>query len=87
MLEFEHTIKDPDGIHARPAGLFVKRMQGFTSAISIHRDNQQVDGKKLISLMKLRLKCGQTFKVRAVGKRHTAGMWQFDPAGALRPAG
>jgi phosphocarrier protein len=24
MQEFTYTIKDPDGIHARPAGLLVK---------------------------------------------------------------
>jgi phosphotransferase system HPr (HPr) family protein len=72
MQEFEHTITDPDGIHARPAGLFAQRMQGFQSTVSICRGDQEADGKKLISLMKLRLKCGQNFTVRATGPDEAA---------------
>ncbi|MDR0376521.1 MAG: HPr family phosphocarrier protein [Spirochaetaceae bacterium] len=75
MRELEHTINDPDGIHARPAGLFVKEMQKFTSRITVHRgEDEGVDGKKLISLMKLRLKCGQTFTVKAEGADEDAAI-------------
>ncbi|MDR1956809.1 MAG: HPr family phosphocarrier protein [Treponema sp.] len=74
MQEFDYTITDPDGIHARPAGLFVKKMQEFTSAVSLHREDQQADGKKLIALMKLRLKCGQTVTVRAEGADEDAAI-------------
>jgi phosphotransferase system HPr (HPr) family protein len=74
MLEYEHTITDPNGIHARPAGIFVQKMQEFKSAVSIHRDGESADGKKLIALMKLRLKCGQTFTVRAEGEDEQAAV-------------
>lgn len=29
MKEFKYVIKDEQGIHARPAGMFVKRQQPF----------------------------------------------------------
>ena len=29
MKEFTYTIKDPVGIHARPAGLLVKEVKGY----------------------------------------------------------
>jgi phosphotransferase system HPr (HPr) family protein len=61
-------------MHARPAGLFVQTMQAFHSAITIVRDDQQADGKKLIALMKLRLKCGESFRVCAEGEDESAAI-------------
>lgn len=37
MKEFEYTITDPQGIHARPAGLLVKEAKKFESAITIFK--------------------------------------------------
>jgi phosphotransferase system HPr (HPr) family protein len=77
MQEFSYTITDPNGIHARPAGLFVQKMQEFNSSITVTREDQSADAKKLIALMKMRLKCGQTFTVKAEGE---------DEAGAIEAA-
>jgi phosphotransferase system HPr (HPr) family protein len=77
MQEFSHTIADPNGIHARPAGLLAQKMQEFKSTITLNRDNQSADAKKLISVMKLRPKCGQVIIVRAEGE---------DEAGAIKAA-
>jgi phosphotransferase system HPr (HPr) family protein len=74
VLEFSYTIKDPNGIHARPAGLFVKKMQEYKSSVTVNRDDQSADAKKLIALMKLRLKCGQTFTVKAEGEDESAAI-------------
>jgi phosphotransferase system HPr (HPr) family protein len=49
-------------------------MQEFKSAVTIHRDDQSADGKKLIALMKLRLKCGQSFTVKAEGEDEAAAI-------------
>ena len=68
MQEFSYTITDPNGIHARPAGLFVQKMQEFKSSITICCAEEKVDAKKLLAIMKMRLKCGQTFTVRAEGE-------------------
>jgi phosphotransferase system HPr (HPr) family protein len=74
MQEFSYTITDPNGIHARPAGLFAKKMQEFASVITISREDQNADAKKLIALMKLRLKCGQTFILKAEGDDEIAAI-------------
>jgi phosphotransferase system HPr (HPr) family protein len=74
MKEFAFTITDPNGIHARPAGLFAQKMQEFTSAVSMSRDEQIGDCKKLISMMKLRPKCGQTIVIKAEGEDETAAI-------------
>jgi len=74
MKEIFYTIKDPNGIHARPAGLFVRKMQEFKSVITIKRDEQSADGKKLFALMKLRPKCGQSLVITAEGEDEDAAV-------------
>jgi len=68
MKAFSYTINDPNGIHARPAGLFVQKMQQFKSIVTVKRDEQCADGKKLFDLMKLRAKYGQTLLIIAEGE-------------------
>ena len=67
MKEFSYTIKDPLGIHARPAGLLVKKLAEFSSAATIIRGDDSCEGKKLLALMKLRIKTGQTITLRFEG--------------------
>jgi phosphotransferase system HPr (HPr) family protein len=67
MRESSYTITDPDGIHARPAGLFAREMREYQSSITLIRDDQSADGKKLFSIMKLRVKHGETVVLRAEG--------------------
>jgi phosphocarrier protein len=67
MKEFNYTIKDASGIHARPAGELVKMLGGFASTITITGGTGSCDGKKLIALMKLRVKCGDSITVKAEG--------------------
>jgi phosphotransferase system HPr (HPr) family protein len=74
MQEFSYTITDPNGIHARPAGQLVQKMQEYKSRVMVNRGDQSADAKKLIALMKLRLKCGQTFTVQAEGEDETAAI-------------
>ncbi|MDE7352444.1 MAG: HPr family phosphocarrier protein, partial [Acetatifactor sp.] len=35
MKQFQYTIKDPVGIHARPAGLLVKAAKELDSTVTI----------------------------------------------------
>jgi phosphotransferase system HPr (HPr) family protein len=67
MKEFSYRIKDLLGIHARPAGLLVKQMQGYASVVVITRGADSCDGKKLLALMRMRVKHGETITVKAEG--------------------
>ena len=40
MKEFQYTITDPEGIHARPAGELVKAAKEFTCSITMEKDGQ-----------------------------------------------
>ena len=67
MYEFSYTIKDPVGIHARPAGLLSKEGKKYKSTITVDKDGNPVNVLKLMALMKLGVKCGETVTVRVEG--------------------
>lgn len=67
MTEFTYTIQDEAGIHARPAGLLVKKMQQYESEITLTRGEKTVNLKKLFALMGLAIKQNQTISIRAEG--------------------
>lgn len=63
MKEFQYTIKDPNGLHARPAGLLVKEAQKSQSTVQIKRGEKSADLKRLFAVMGLNVKCGDTITV------------------------
>ncbi len=67
MQEFNYTIKDEIGIHARPAGVLSKLAKSFESKITVSKDGRSVDAAKLIALMGMGIKCGDTVTVSAEG--------------------
>ena len=58
MKEFTYTIKDPEGIHARPAGELVKAAKTFSSNIKMSRDGKEGDCKRIFGIMGLAVKQG-----------------------------
>lgn len=67
MKTFEYTIKDAQGIHARPAGMLVKEAKKYQSKIVIEKNDRAVEAVKLMALMSLGVKCGDEIKVSAEG--------------------
>lgn len=67
MKEFTYTITDPAGIHARPAGMLVKKTMPFKSDIKIVKDGKEGNGKSMLSVMGLGTKNGETVTVQADG--------------------
>lgn len=80
MKQFQYTITDPVGIHARPAGLLVKAAKGFQSTITLEKDGKTAAATKLMALMSLGVKQGNTVTVTAEGadeEAAAAAMEQF----------
>ena len=67
MKEFKYTIKDEMGIHARPAGLFVKEAAKFPCAVTITKEGNEVDAKRIFGVMSLGVKCGQEITLKTDG--------------------
>ncbi|TCL40702.1 HPr family phosphocarrier protein [Harryflintia acetispora] len=73
MKEFEYTIKDELGLHARPAGLLVKQAATYQSKLTIEKvGGKSADLKRLFGVMGLAVKCGETVKVTAEGEDEAA---------------
>ena len=68
MKTFSYTIKDEVGIHARPAGNLAKLAKGFEGTkVTIEKGGKSVDVTKLMMLMGLGVKCGDTVNFTVEG--------------------
>ena len=75
MKEFKYVITDPEGIHARPAGLLVKK-----AAIMIGKGEKSADAKRIFGVMGLGVKNGEEIFMTAEGADEAEaieGMEQF----------
>lgn len=62
------TIVNRLGLHARPAMVFVDAANLFTSAVTVKRDDQEVDGKSIMMMMLLAATQGTQLEVIADGE-------------------
>lgn len=69
MQTFTYTITDPEGFHARPAGMFVKEVKKFPCTITVAKGGQRADVRKMFSLMGLGIKGGQTITIECEGEQ------------------
>ena len=68
MKSFDYVITDPVGIHARPAGVLVKEIKKFAgSTVTISKGEKSVNALKLMALMGMGIKQGDTVTVAVEG--------------------
>ena len=67
MQSFTYTITEPVGIHARPAGLLVKEIKNYQSTVTVTKGDKSVNALKLMALMGMGIKCGDTVTVKIEG--------------------
>ena len=71
MKQFQYTIKDELGVHARPAGLLVKLAKQYTSTIT---NGKTCDMRKLMAVMGMGIRQGETITVTAEGEDEAAAI-------------
>ena len=75
MKQFEYTIKDPLGIHARPAGMLAKVAKGFgDTVVTVTKGEKTVKAIQLMKLMGLGIKTGETVTIAAEGPDEDAAI-------------
>ena len=67
MAERSVQIANRNGLHARPAAEIVKTAARFKSAITISRDDLEVNGKSIMGVMMLAAEFGATLVLKADG--------------------
>lgn len=74
MKEFTHVVADPMGIHARPAGVLVKKAASFASTVTLRKGEKTADVKRLFALMGLGTRQGDTVTLLVDGPDEEAAM-------------
>ena len=75
MKQFEYTIHDPLGIHARPAGMPVKEAKAFAdTVVTITKNGTTVKATQLMKLMSLSVKQGDVVTVASEGANEDAAI-------------
>ena len=67
MKEIKYVVSDPQGIHARPAGVLVKTAAGFKSKITITKGEKSGDLKRIFGVMGLGVKTGEEVTITVEG--------------------
>lgn len=68
MKEFNYTITDAVGIHARPAGILAKKAATYKSTVTVVKGEKKADTRRLMALMGLGIKCGEVITVQVEGE-------------------
>ena len=70
------TIVNPQGLHARPADLFVKLANRFSAKIWVSRgkNHESVDGKSILSILTLGAEQGTRLEIIATGEDAAAAV-------------
>lgn len=67
MKEFKYVITDPEGIHARPAGILVKQAAEYQSSVKIAKGEKSADAKRIFGVMGLGVKTGEEVTITVEG--------------------
>lgn len=80
MKSFEYTVKDEMGIHARPAGILVKQLASVKSSVKIEvkAKDKSADAKRLMAVMKMAVKQGDTVTVTVEGEDEDTAAHQIE---------
>ena len=65
MTEKDVTISIPAGLTAKTVTVIVEKANSFSSSIVFESDHRRVNGKSLLGVLSLGLKCGDTFALSA----------------------
>ncbi|MBQ8238327.1 MAG: HPr family phosphocarrier protein [Oscillospiraceae bacterium] len=67
MTTFTHIIRDPMGLHARPAAALVKACAAYQCAITVANGSAKCDAKRLMAVMRLGAKNGAELTITCDG--------------------
>ncbi|MCX5696642.1 MAG: HPr family phosphocarrier protein [Candidatus Omnitrophica bacterium] len=67
LVKKKLVVKNKQGLHARPAALFVQVANKFESQITVRRDNEKVNGKSILGILMLGAESGSIIIIEADG--------------------
>jgi phosphotransferase system HPr (HPr) family protein len=67
LIEKKLIIQNEQGLHARPAAIFVQIANKYESDIVVRKGRQEVNGKSIMGLLTLAVEKGAKLYIRANG--------------------
>jgi len=67
IIKRKVKIKNKQGLHARPAAIFVQIANKFNSDIVVSKDVEKVNGKSIMGIMMLAAEYGAVVYITATG--------------------
>ena len=74
MISQEVYVKNPTGLHARPANMFVKTAVQFPCKVNIQKGTRSFNGKSIVSVMSACVKCGTQITIICDGDQEEKAM-------------
>lgn len=68
MVSKKVVLKNREGLHVRPAGLFSNEMQKFLSDVWVCHKEAVVSGKSIMNLIAAGIQCGDEVEIRCEGQ-------------------
>jgi len=67
LIEKKLTIQNEQGLHARPAAIFVQIANKYESDIVVRKGKQEINGKSIMGLLTLAAEKGAKLNIKANG--------------------
>lgn len=67
LIKKKVIVKNKQGLHARPAALFVQVANKFDSRITVRRDKEEVNGKSIMGILMLGVETNTSIMIEAEG--------------------
>ena len=68
MPETTVTLRNPTGLHARPAKVFARAAAATTADVTLTKDGREVNGKSVLSVLTLDCHHGDEIVIRTQGQ-------------------
>lgn len=83
MKTFTYTIRDKEGVHARPAGIVVAEAKKYASNATITHKGRTTDLKRIFGVMGLCIKFGEEITINVTGPDEETAAEAIEMAFAL----
>ena len=78
VIKKKLIVKNKQGLHARPAAIFVQVANKFDSRITIKRDEEEVNGKSIMGILMLGAEKGSEILIEVDGEDAEVAMIELE---------
>lgn len=61
-------LKNENGLHARPASMFIKKAMSFKSNVTVLKKDRKANGKSITGILSLDIKAGNEITIMTEGE-------------------